>query len=304
MTTLVAIHGDITTQTTDAIVNAANNAMRGGGGVDGAIHRAGGPEILRECIARFPHGLATGAAGWTPAGALDARWIVHTAGPDYRAGQRDRALLESCYRRSLAVADEVGARSVAFPLISAGSYGWPQREAIVAAIDTIATTPTVVDEVRLVARDEETYREVSSTLAMATSVRILQGVRELHRRGYHRLRMHPGIAPSGMHWRIALWDAAEPDAKVWYTSGAGSEFADGVVDAMTPPTVVADLILRAIATLTSTADEPGYGAWLAGLLALVEPEHQLPVAYAEYFSPSAGWEIGWGSGVRYPVPPR
>ena len=112
---ITAVRGDITTIAVDAVVNAANNAMRGGGGVDGAIHRAGGPAVLADCIARFPRGLATGDAGWTAAGDLPARWVIHTVGPDRRAGQTDRGLLESCYRRSLEVADELGARSVAFP---------------------------------------------------------------------------------------------------------------------------------------------------------------------------------------------
>ncbi|MGO1629675.1 MAG: macro domain-containing protein, partial [Microbacterium sp.] len=119
MPTLTAVLGDITTQRTDAVVNAANNAMRGGGGVDGAIHRAGGPAVLDDCIARFPHGLATGDAGWTTAGDMSATWVVHTVGPNYAAGLRDRAVLPSCYRRCLEVAGEIGARSIAFPLISA-----------------------------------------------------------------------------------------------------------------------------------------------------------------------------------------
>lgn len=101
MSNITAVHGDITQQQVDAIVNAANNAMRGGGGVDGAIHRSGGPSVLRDCIERFPDGLATGDAGWPTAGELPARWVIHTVGPNYRAGQRDRALLTSCYRRAL-----------------------------------------------------------------------------------------------------------------------------------------------------------------------------------------------------------
>ncbi len=123
MAELIAVHGDITEQRVDAIVNAANNAMRGGGGVDGAIHRAGGPDILRDCIERFPDGLATGDAGWTTAGRLPAQWVIHTVGPNHAAGQRDRTLLVSCYRRALEVADELGVHSIAFPLISAGIYG-------------------------------------------------------------------------------------------------------------------------------------------------------------------------------------
>ena len=164
MTRLLAVHGDITTPTTDAIVNAANRAMRGGGGVDGAIHRAGGPEILQDCVARFPHGLATGDAGWTTGGRLPARWVIHTVGPNYGAGERDRSLLESCYRRSLEVADELGARSVAFPLISAGIYAWPRQEAIAVAIDTIVSSDTRIEEVRLVAFDQRTHEDVLASL--------------------------------------------------------------------------------------------------------------------------------------------
>jgi O-acetyl-ADP-ribose deacetylase (regulator of RNase III) len=165
MPVITAVLGDITKQDVDAVVNAANNAMRGGGGVDGAIHRAGGPAILRDCIARFPDGLATGDAGWTTAGQLPARWVIHTVGPNYTAGQRDRSLLTSCYRRALEVADELGARSVAFPLISSGVYGWPRLDAIAAAVETIAATDTRVDEVRIVAFDAAVHDEVRSALA-------------------------------------------------------------------------------------------------------------------------------------------
>ncbi|MDF2583771.1 MAG: Appr-p processing protein [Mycobacterium sp.] len=164
MANITAVHGDITRQHVDAIVNAANNAMRGGGGVDGAIHRAGGPEVLQDCIRRFPDGLATGDAGWTTAGNLPARWIIHTVGPNYTAGQRDRKLLESCYRRSLQVADELGAATIAFPLISAGIYGWPKDDAIAAAIDTIAATSTDVAEVTIVAFDVTTFEAVRTHL--------------------------------------------------------------------------------------------------------------------------------------------
>lgn len=161
---MVALQGDITTQDVDAIVNAANRAMRGGGGVDGAIHRAGGPAVLRDCIDRFPHGLATGDAGWTIAGDLPARWVIHTVGPNYVAGERDRSLLVSCYRRSLAVADELGVRTVAFPLISAGIYGWPREDAIRVAVDTIRSSDSAVEEARLVAFGADAYQEICAAL--------------------------------------------------------------------------------------------------------------------------------------------
>lgn len=164
LTRIDIVRGDITTLNVDAIVNAANNAMRGGGGVDGAIHRAGGPEVLRECIARFPDGLATGDAGYTTAGAMNANWVIHTVGPNYSAGERDRRLLESCYRRSLEVADELGAETVAFPLISAGVYGWPKEDAILAAGETIAATDTSVETVTLVAFGETLERLMRAIL--------------------------------------------------------------------------------------------------------------------------------------------
>ncbi|WP_114422484.1 O-acetyl-ADP-ribose deacetylase [Nocardioides houyundeii] len=161
---LTVVQGDITTQQVDAVVNAANRAMRGGGGVDGAIHAAGGPEVLADCVRRFPRGLATGDAGWTTAGRLPARWVIHVVGPNYTRGETDRALLTSCYRRALEVADELGARSVAFPLVSAGVYGWPLDDAIDAALETLRATPTRVEEARLVAFGRRTYDAVRARL--------------------------------------------------------------------------------------------------------------------------------------------
>jgi O-acetyl-ADP-ribose deacetylase (regulator of RNase III) len=162
---ITVVEGDITRQDVDAVVNAANRRMRGGGGVDGAIHRAGGPAVLADCVARFPHGLATGDAGWTTAGEMAARWVIHVVGPNRNAGQTDRSLLTSCYARALAVADELGARSVAFPLVSAGVYGWPKDDAIAAAVETLRATPTGVDEARLVAFDHATYTQIESHLS-------------------------------------------------------------------------------------------------------------------------------------------
>lgn len=161
---ITVVRGDITEQRVDAVVNAANRAMRGGGGVDGAIHRAGGPEVLADCVRRFPGGLATGDAGWTTAGAMPARWVIHVVGPSYTAGERDRSLLTSCYFRALEVADELGARTVAFALVSAGVYGWPQDDAVAAAVDTLRSTPTRVEEARLVAFGAATYDLIARRL--------------------------------------------------------------------------------------------------------------------------------------------
>jgi O-acetyl-ADP-ribose deacetylase len=148
---MTVVEADITTLDVDAVVNAANSAMRGGGGVDGAIHRAAGPALLEDCERRFPDGLTTGSAGWTEAGNLPARWVIHVVGPNRNAGQTDPELLASCYREALRVADEVGADSVAFPLVSAGVYGWDPQDAAEIAVRTLRDSPTQVSDVRLVA---------------------------------------------------------------------------------------------------------------------------------------------------------
>lgn len=154
---ITVVAGDLTEQRVEAIVNAANNRMRGGGGVDGAIHRAAGRGLLRECEDRFPRGLATGAAGWTTGHDLAARWVIHVVGPIYDGTGGNRDQLVSCYSRALEVADglreEHGLEefTIAFPLVSAGSYGWPKEDAIAAAVDTLAGARTGVTEARLVA---------------------------------------------------------------------------------------------------------------------------------------------------------
>jgi len=156
------VRGDITEQQVDAVVNAANRRMRGGGGVDGAIHAAGGPAVLADCRTRFPHGLATGEAGWTTAGDLPATWVIHVVGPNFTAGERDRRLLTSCYANALQVADELGARTVAFPLVSAGVYGWPLEDAVDAALETLRSTPTDVEEARMVAFGRDAHDLISA----------------------------------------------------------------------------------------------------------------------------------------------
>jgi O-acetyl-ADP-ribose deacetylase (regulator of RNase III) len=155
----IALHlGDITDQDVDAIVNAANSTLLGGGGVDGAIHRAGGPAIVDECRnlreTLWPQGLPTGRAVATSGGRLAARWVIHTVGPVYSRSEDRSALLASCYAESLRVADEIGARSVAFPAISTGVYGYPLEEAAPVAIDTVSRATTRVQEVRFVLYDE------------------------------------------------------------------------------------------------------------------------------------------------------
>ncbi|WP_460070854.1 O-acetyl-ADP-ribose deacetylase [Streptomyces sp. YKOK-I1] len=161
MTTITLVQGDITGQSVDAVVNAANSSLLGGGGVDGAIHRRGGPEILADCrrlrASHYGRGLPTGRAVATTAGDLDARWVIHTVGPVYSASEDRSELLASCYRESLRVADELGARTVAFPAVSAGIYGWPLDDAARIAVETVRTTPTRVEEIRFVLFDERAY---------------------------------------------------------------------------------------------------------------------------------------------------
>jgi O-acetyl-ADP-ribose deacetylase len=154
---LEAVRGDITAEVVDAVVNAANAGLRGGGGVDGAIHRAAGRARLQEAC-RAIGGCAPGDAVVTDGFDLPARFIIHTVGPVWRGGaEGEPQTLASCYRAALAVADEIGARSVAFPAISTGIYGYPSEEAAAIAVTTVGAADTQVSLVRFVAFDEATH---------------------------------------------------------------------------------------------------------------------------------------------------
>lgn len=165
---IILIQGDITEQDSDAVVNAANSSLMGGGGVDGAIHRKGGPSILDECkkirAEKYPEGLPAGKAVATTAGNLPAKWVIHTVGPVY-AKSRDRSgLLASCHTESLRIADELGAGTVAFPAISTGVYGYPLDEAAEVAIEAVTGAATSVEEVRFVLFDSSAFRAFEEAL--------------------------------------------------------------------------------------------------------------------------------------------
>jgi O-acetyl-ADP-ribose deacetylase (regulator of RNase III) len=158
---IALVLGDITEQRVDAIVNAANSSLMGGGGVDGAIHRRGGKAILEECKAlretHWPQGLPTGRAAVTTAGNLPAQWVIHVVGPVY-AKKEDRSdLLASCYREALRCADELGAKTIAFPAVSAGIYGWPMHDAARIAVSTVRSTTSRVEEARFVLFSQDAY---------------------------------------------------------------------------------------------------------------------------------------------------
>jgi len=165
---IVLVEGDITKQAVDAVVNAANRSLLGGSGVDGAIHRRGGPQILAACRRlreeRFPDGLPVGRAVATTGGRLPARWVIHTVGPVFAAGEDRSELLASCHVESLRAADEMGARSVAFPAISTGAYGYPLELAAPVAVGAVRSAHTDVEEVRFVLFDRAAYRAFERAL--------------------------------------------------------------------------------------------------------------------------------------------
>ncbi|GAA4785568.1 O-acetyl-ADP-ribose deacetylase [Streptomyces ziwulingensis] len=168
MTDITLVQGDLTRESADAIVNAANSSLLGGGGVDGALHRRGGPAILAACrelrAGHYGKGLPTGRAVATTAGDLDARWVIHTVGPVWSAGEDRSALLASCHHESLRVADQLGARTVAFPAISTGVYGWPLEDAARIALAAVRAADTEVEEVRFVLFDDRAHAAFAARL--------------------------------------------------------------------------------------------------------------------------------------------
>lgn len=318
MTHLEAVHGDITTQDVDAIVNAANNQMRGGGGVDGAIHRAAGAGLLQECVVRFPNGLATGEAGWTHGFDLPARFVIHTPGPNYRAGQTSQHLLATSYRNCLKLADELNVDSIAFPLISAGAYGFPLEDAINTAVEVLATTPTRVSHIRIVTTDASIRTALLERLARLTWLRLLQGVGVLHQRGYEGVRIYPGESPSGMHWRVQIAASenfeshpmmddrqtrpSERAPQLAYTTGTGTQVGTGYVTTATTPEEAADIITQQLPTLAREQSDPEYVVWFQALLSVCEGLEKAPSAYSD-FSKSNG-KISVGDRILFPSPPR
>jgi O-acetyl-ADP-ribose deacetylase (regulator of RNase III) len=171
VTALTAVRGDITREQVDVIVNAANSSLLGGGGVDGAIHRAAGPKMLEELIQRYPKGTPTGSAVATAGHDLPARWVLHAVGPVWQGGDHDEpALLDAAYRSCLRLADELGARSVGFPAISMGIYGYPAddgaRVAVRAVVDHLRGD-TQIELVRFVLFSDETYGHFADAVAGA-----------------------------------------------------------------------------------------------------------------------------------------
>lgn len=163
---IVVARGDIVDQAVDAVVNAANSGLLGGGGVDGAILRAGGNAQLeaRRALRARIGSLPTGQAAWTDAGDMAVRWVIHVVGPVWHRSEDRSHLLTSCYREALRVADELGARTVAFPAVSAGIYGWPMPSAADIAIDAVRNTESSVDEVRFVLFSDGAYAEFTRAL--------------------------------------------------------------------------------------------------------------------------------------------
>ena len=166
------VHGDITTERLDAIANAANEALRGGGGVDGAIHRAAGPGMLEELRRRYPDGTPTGSAVDTGGHDLPVRWVLHAVGPIWEGGGHDEeALLDSAYRSCLRLADELGARSVGFPAISMGIYGYPAEDGARVAVRAVSDHlrgETEIELVRFVLFSDETYGHFAAAIATAS----------------------------------------------------------------------------------------------------------------------------------------
>jgi hypothetical protein len=221
------------------------------------------------------------------------------------------------------VADSLGARTVAFPVLSSGIFGWPFHDAVRTAVDTIALARTDVREAYLVAHGARALQAVQTALGVSTPLRVLQGLRELYRRGYQQLRLQPGMSPSGAHWRISIttaenlrpgdptpFDTPRDGTRVLHYSTADRAMVDGrEVTAGTTPTEAAAIILDHVGNPDPEPVHPRYTAWFASLIAEVETAtsatgQALPVDHAEDVRDRDAWELGRDSGHLHPAPPR
>lgn len=314
MAKMSVILGDITEQKADVIVNAANHRMRGGGGVDGAIHKASGYKILEECIAKFPNGLPTGEVGVTGAGDLPAKWVVHAVGPNYVGGQTNPKQLESCYTKAIAAAEDLGAKSIVFPLISAGIYGWPLREAVAIAVKAITHSNTSIEEVRLVVVDSKLKEMVEKAIWPEVLPKVLDAVQVLHERGFQQVRILPGLSASGFHWRMEIgallrdgWTApygldAQNHERILVSSAVNFEIDGNRFDGTSTVEDFADFIAKKL-KLDSEFEDPNYVAWYTKLLELVEAEDSLPIAYWDYSTKDDPWRVGKSKLPGPPEPP-
>lgn len=313
MTAISAVVGDITTQDVDAIVNPTNTEMRPGGGVDRAIHDAAGPGLLEEVRSRFPTGLAVGDAGWTHGGRLAARYVIHTVGPLQPTSKKSEQLLASCYRRCLQIADELGIQTIAFPVIGVGSYGWPGNKAIPIEARTLMESPPSVSRIMIIASDEVIRDQVLACLINKAWLRLLQGVRVLHERGFEGVRVWAGFGPVG-GWRIQITDVDYmkklPDSEIYiareyrsdrvYWNRWGAQVGKTLITNLTTPGEVADLLLGEVPYLAQKKSDPEYVVWYQALVSVCEGLEAQPWTSSDWVTPP-GWGIG--QKVVFPYPP-
>lgn len=319
--------GNVALQEVDAVVNPANKRMRGDFGaqsVESAIYAASGPQLAAHVRKAFPDGLSVGETGTTPGFDLPAGHIVHVVVPRHQQHQEGSEALVAAYEKSLQAASDVGAQSLALPILGAGFNGWPLEVSVKAALEALRSLPPQLSEVTLVAGDESRAEAVEMGLSEAVPLRLLQGVGVLHRKGYGQVGIFPSISPNGVSWRLPIKAVPRCEDFGWETGGgrvvrygtAGGTKVDIWEDhtrigrlrltSLSTPEDAANLILAGLGPLKPTAC-PGYEIWYAALLSVCEGLGALPISYADFYDRD-GWEIigypdDYGGQIVFPRPP-
>lgn len=291
------IMDDITKLKVDAIVNTASSYLNDYQGLQGAIKKAAGTEMESEFKLKFENGIEKGSSGFTKGYRLPAKYIIHTVAPIYKSYNQN--LLKDCYESIVKIASELKIKSLAIPLIGCGYKGWTIHESIKVALNVFLNCDYNIDEIFIVSHKEDELDKAIAVVEKRRSLLLLESVRELHKRGYQSVRILPYIAPSGLYWRLKIFDSITENT-LQYSSGGKEKVGNSIVQVDESPSKVADIIFKEMSLTGVKKSDKEYSIWLNCLVKTSIGIFQLPWAFDDSVEDNY-WHLG---SIEFPLPPN
>ncbi|KRN88590.1 hypothetical protein IV53_GL000555 [Ligilactobacillus ceti DSM 22408] len=288
---------DITKLKVDAIVNTSSCYLDDYTGFQGAIKKAAGTEMETEFKLKFETGIKEGTSGFTKGYNLPAKYIIHTVIP--QRNFFNPTSLKNCYESILKTASEIEIKSLALPLLGCGDKGWTMDESLKVALRVFINCDHDIDEIFIVTDKEDEFKAVNAVIRKKRCLLLLEGVRELHRRGYQNVRILPYMAPSGVFWRLDIFDTITNN-KLRYSSGGQEQLGNSIVQVDDSSSKVADVIFKELSLTEVQKADQEYAIWLDCLVEASIGIFQLPWAFAEYVETDC-WHLG---SIQFPLPPN